>query len=318
MTYIRATECVAECVGNAQERHTQHQTGIRLTAMTTVSAAIPIVTSVAELGAPADAWICDIWGVLHNGVRAFESAVAACIEFRAGGGVILLLSNAPRPHGSVIAQMLEIGVPANAYDAVVTSGDLTRRLIADRRGVPLFHLGPARDRAIFDDLDVTFAAPGEASFVICSGYYNDDVESPADYADMLAEFKSNGALMVCANPDIMVERGDRLIYCAGALAQAYEAIGGHVIYAGKPHLPAYAMALETIARVKGRKVTEDHILAIGDGLHTDMLGAANAGLRSVFVSSTIHVKGELDHAALGELFPPGKPRPIAAMTVLAL
>jgi len=255
--------------------------------------------------------------VLHNGIEPFAPAAAACRQFRASGGIVLLLSNAPRPHGAVIDQMRDIGVPDDAWDVVVTSGDLTRRLIAERQGTPLFHLGPPRDQAIFDGLDVTFASPSEASFVICSGYYNDDVETPADYADMLAGFKANDALMVCANPDIVVERGDRLVYCAGALAEAYEKIGGRVIYAGKPHLPAYAMAMEAITRVKGRAVDRDRVLAIGDGLRTDMLGAANAGLRSVFVASAIHVKGALNQVILTELFPPTQQRPVSAMIGLA-
>lgn len=278
---------------------------------------IPIISSIAGLAGSTDAWICDIWGVLHNGERAFAPAADACRKFRSGGGVIVLLTNAPRPHGSVIEQMRGLGVPDDAYDAVVTSGDLTRRLITERAGVPLFHLGPPRDLTIFDGLDVTFAAAGEARFVVCSGFYNDDVESPADYVDMLAGFKANDALMVCANPDLVVERGERIVYCAGAMAQAYEKIGGRVIYAGKPHLPAYDLAFEHIKRLTGRDVPKARVLAIGDGVRTDMNGAANAALRSVFVASAIHVKGALDQQVLADLFPAGEPRPVAAMTGLA-
>ncbi len=285
--------------------------------MSSTQAPIPIIKSIADLAGSADAWICDIWGVLHNGADAFAPAAAACRKFRSGGGVVVLLTNAPRPHGSVIEQMRGLGVPDDAYDAVVTSGDLTRRLITKHAGVPLFHLGPSRDLSIFDGLGVTFAGAAEAPFVVCSGFYDDDVESPADYVEMLAGFKLNEALMVCANPDLVVERGDRIVYCAGAMAEAYEKIGGRVIYAGKPHLPAYDMAFDHIKRLTGRDVPTSRVLAIGDSLRTDMKGAANAGLRAVFVSSAIHVKGVLDQATLDKLFLADQPRPVAAMTGLA-
>ena len=281
--------------------------------MNTSRSPIPILTSVASLGPTADAWICDIWGVLHNGVTPFLPAAVAARRFRAQGGIVCLLSNAPRPHGSVIAQMTEIGVPTDAYDFVVTSGDLTRRLIAERSDKRLFHLGPPKDAPIFDGLDVEFIGPERAEFVICSGYYNDDVETPDDYKDMLAGLKANDALMVCANPDIFVERGDRLVYCAGALAEAYEKIGGRVIYAGKPHLPAYHMATEAIGRLKGGAIAKGRILAVGDGLRTDMAGAANFGIRSLFIASALHAKGPLDATVLAELFADAAARPVGAM-----
>ncbi len=281
--------------------------------MNTSHTPVPILSSVAILGPTADAWICDIWGVLHNGVAPFLPAAEAARTFRAQGGIVCLLSNAPRPHGSVIAQMTQIGVPTDAYDFVVTSGDLTRRLIAERSDKRMFHLGPPKDMAIFAGLDVEFIGPERAEFVICSGYYNDDVETPDDYKDMLANLKANDALMVCANPDIFVERGDRLVYCAGALAEAYERIGGRVIYAGKPHLPAYLMAMEAIERLKGYAVAKDRILAIGDGMRTDIAGAANFGVRSLFIASALHSKGPLNAAALAELFADNAVRPMGAM-----
>ncbi len=284
--------------------------------MNTSEPPIPILSSAAHLAGSADAWICDIWGVLHNGIAPFLPAADAARKFRAQGGIVCLLSNAPRPHGSVIAQMTQIGVPTDAYDAVVTSGDLTRRLIAERADKRLFHLGPPKDAPIFEGLEVEFIGPETAEFVICSGYYDDEVETPADYKDMLVGLKSNDALMVCANPDIFVERGDRLVYCAGALAEAYEMIGGRVIYAGKPHLPAYHMAVAAIERLKGRPVTKDRILAIGDGMRTDMAGAANFGVRSLFIASALHAKGPLEPSALVELFDASAGRPIGAMDAL--
>lgn len=277
------------------------------------AAGIPILTSVAELAATTEAWICDIWGVLHNGVEPFLPAAAAAQAFRRNGGAICLVTNAPRPHGPVLAQMRAIGVPDGTYDAIVTSGDLTRAIIAERADPRLFHLGPPKDLAIFEGLDVEFIGPEKADFVICSGYYNDDVETPDDYADMLATFRRNDALMVCANPDIVVERGHRLVYCAGALAEAYEKLGGKVIYAGKPHVPAYDMALAALQRVRGHDIAKSRILAIGDGLRTDMAGAVNFGVRSLFISSALHVEGKLDGAKLDALFRDRAVKPVAAM-----
>jgi HAD superfamily hydrolase (TIGR01459 family) len=278
---------------------------------------IPLLSSVAALAGTSDAWICDIWGVLHNGVDPFLKAAAACAAFRASGGVVCLLSNAPRPHGSVIEQMDAIGVPRDAYDAVVTSGDLTRGIITARPDKRLFHLGPPKDMPIFDGLDVAFVGPEKAAFVVCSGYFDDDVETPADYADMLATFKANGALMVCANPDLFVERGDRLVYCAGALAEAYEKIGGTAIYAGKPHLPAYEMAHATIESLRRRTTPKDRILGIGDAVRTDMAGAAAFGIRSLFIGSALHAKGPLDAASVAAIFKDQANRPVGAMDGLA-
>jgi HAD superfamily hydrolase (TIGR01459 family) len=275
--------------------------------------AIPLLSSAATLAATSDAWICDIWGVLHNGVSPFLPAAAAARAFRAKGGVVCLLTNAPRPRGSVIAQMDTIGVPRDAYDAVVTSGDLTRGIISSRADRRLFHLGPPKDLPIFEGLDVDFIAPEKAQFVVCSGFFDDEVETPDGYADMLAGFRRNDALMVCANPDIVVERGHKLVYCAGALAEAYEKVGGRVIWAGKPHQPAYDLAFEMIVRLKGRLVTKDRILAIGDALRTDMAGAANFGVRSLFIGSALHAKGPLDAAQLAALFQGLPARPVAAM-----
>ena len=285
--------------------------------MNNTLAPIPILKSAAMLGPTADAWICDIWGVLHNGIAPFQAAAEAAIAFRAQGGIVCLLSNAPRPHRSVIDQMTDIGVPTDAYDAVVTSGDLTRSLITARTDKRLFHLGPPKDAPIFEGLDVSFVAADKCDFVVCSGYYNDEIETPDDYKDMLATFQANKAVMVCANPDLFVERGDRLVYCAGALAEAYEKIGGTVVYAGKPHLPAYDMALATIERIKGRPVPKERILAIGDGLRTDMAGAVNFGVRSLFIASALHAKGPLDDASLAGMFKDSAVRPIAAMDGLA-
>lgn len=277
---------------------------------------IPILPSVSALAGSCDAWISDIWGVLHNGVAAFPAASAACQRFRRGGGVIVLLSNAPRPAPSVIAQLDGLGVPRAAYDGIVTSGDLTRRLIGAEKSPRVFHIGPDRDRAIFDGLGVALVEEAEARLVVCSGLWNDDTETPDDYRALLTRLAARKLPMICGNPDIVVERGPQLVYCAGALAEVYEAVGGKVVYAGKPYLPAYKMAFEAIATAAGRKVPRQRILAIGDGLKTDIKGAAAAGLRSLFIASALHVNGAFNAAVLAKLFKQHPAPPIAAQKAL--
>src|SRR5262245_7460983 len=202
-------------------------------------AAIPILSSIAELTASSDAWIVDIWGVMHNGARAYPTAARACARFRAAGGTVVLLSNAPRPFAEVVPHMASLGVPAAAYDAGVTSGDVTREMLGAWQGRRLLLIGPERDLGLLAGLDVRSATAAEADIVLCSGLYDDERETPADYAGLLATLAGRGVPMICANPDILVERGDKLIYCAGALAADYAARGGEVSYAGKPHLAVY-------------------------------------------------------------------------------
>lgn len=283
---------------------------------TTPAAAISIIDSIAALAPTSDAWICDIWGVLHNGAKAFEAAATACRRFRAGGGTVLLLSNAPRPANSVAVQIDGFGVPRDAYDSIVTSGDLVRRSLIQGPRTGIFHIGPERDKAVFDGLDVGLTKAETAERIICTGLWDDDVETPEDYRKLLSNLAERRLPMLCGNPDLVVERGHRLVYCAGALAELYEQLGGPVVHAGKPHLPAYEAAFAEIARLRGGPVDRARILAIGDGLRTDMAGAARAGLRSVFIASALHVKGPLDQATLAELFATSAMRPVAAATGL--
>jgi HAD superfamily hydrolase (TIGR01459 family) len=284
--------------------------------MTAASSAVPIIDSVQDIGKGYRAWFVDIWGVMHNGRTAFPKASAATRAFRHQGGVVVLLSNSPRPSPAVQEQLREFGVPDGAYDATVTSGDLTRHELGKHAGARGFHLGPERDRAIFDGLDITLTGPEKAELIVCSGPFNDDVETPDDYTGLLGALAARGLLMICANPDHMVERGHRLVYCAGALAAVYETLGGKVIYAGKPHVPVYELALETAGRLAGETLDRKRVLAIGDGLKTDIAGAGSFGIDSVFVASGLHAPGEggeaLDAAHLTELFGQEGRRPIAA------
>jgi len=280
--------------------------------------AIPILSSIASLAATADAWIVDIWGVMHNGARAHPAAVDACRKFRAAGGTIVLLSNAPRPFAAVVPHMTGLGVPPGAYDGGVTSGDAAREMLSPWRGRRLLHIGPERDRGLLEGFDVEPAPPDRAEIVLCSGLYDDTRETPADYAELFEGLLARGVPMICANPDIKVERGEELVYCAGALAADYAARGGHVTYAGKPHAPIYARTLAEIARCRsGRPVAKEQVLCIGDGIDTDLAGAHGAGLRSVLIASPIFVPDGLDAGVLEKLFR-GRPfAPVAALAALA-
>lgn len=280
---------------------------------------IPVIDAIAPLGKGYAAWLVDIWGVMHNGVRAFPPAVEATRRYREQGGIVILLSNSPRPSKPLQRQLTNLGASEESYDTTVSSGDLTRHELAKHAGARIFHLGPERDLPIFKDLDLTRVDAKDAELVVCTGLFNDDTETPEDYEVLLRELAGRKLTMLCANPDHLVERGHNLVYCAGALAQIYEEDGGKVIYAGKPYAPIYELAEETIAGIAGRKVPRSEILAIGDGIRTDMAGAAEFGLDAVFVASGLHVGpgGEgLDDLRLAELFE-GRKAPRAAMPALA-
>jgi HAD superfamily hydrolase (TIGR01459 family) len=278
---------------------------------------IPLIQSVAPLAEVTAAWLVDIWGVIHNGVKPFADACEACAHHRRNGGLVVLVSNSPRPHDSVAAQLDGIGVPRATWDTIVTSGDVARTLIARYAGRPIFHIGPERDLATFAGLDVKRVPAGDAEAIVCTGLFDDERETPDDYAATLKQCAARSLTMICANPDVMVERGGRMIYCAGAVARAYEALGGTVEYAGKPYAPIYALTFATLEKLKRGSSDTARLLAIGDGIGTDIAGAAEAGVRSVFVASGVHVQGDLDGKAIETLFPPGSPRPIAAMATLA-
>jgi len=279
----------------------------------------PVVSSIEPFAHGKDAWLVDIWGVMHNGVAPFASAVAACERFRELGGTVLLLSNAPRPAAGVAAQLERIGVARSAWDAILTSGDAARELVSAYAPGPVYHLGPDRDLGLYDGAGVSVGTPLAAGAVVCTGLFDDETETPDDYAELLAAFHARGLPMVCANPDLTVERGGKIIYCAGAIAAAYEALGAAVTYAGKPYTPVYDLAFKELARLRGQEVPRAAVLAIGDGLRTDIAGAANAGVTSIYIASGVHLGpgGRLDEAALARLFPEGSPRPAAAMTGLA-
>lgn len=278
---------------------------------------VPILSSIAELAPARDVWLTDIWGVMHNGVHAFAAACDACTQFRRAGGTVLLLSNAPRPSEQIVIQLDRLGVPRTAWDAVLTSGDAARALVGAYTGQRVFHLGPDRDLPLYEGLGVTLSEAADADAVSCTGLFNDEIETPDDYAAVLAALAERKVPMICANPDLTVERGSEIVYCAGALAAEFIALGGSVSYAGKPYLPVYDMAFSMIETLRGTPVPRERILCIGDGIRTDIKGAAAAGLDSVFIASGIHVTEPLTSEHLSELFSNIERLPLAAMPALA-
>lgn len=276
-----------------------------------------ILDHFAPLAARYDALLSDIWGVVHNGVRAHADAVDALARFRQErGGAVVLITNAPRPADKVRETLRHLGVPDEAYDRIITSGDLTRDLVRARLGQRMHHVGPGRDHPIFQGLGIEQAPVADADYVLCSGLDDDSAETPDDYRDRLRAMQARGLEMICANPDLMVERGDELIYCAGAVAAAYEAQGGRVIYAGKPHPPIYEAAFALFDEVAGARVDRGRILAIGDNVRTDLAGAAAAGLDMLFITAGVHA-GELDAPeGLEKLFETAPARPLAVQRKL--
>lgn len=237
-----------------------------------------------------DLVLCDVWGVLHNGVRAYEAASDALTRFRAKGGRVVLVSNAPRPGASVGTQLDGFGVPRTAYDAIVTSGDLTRLAIEERIDRIVYHIGPPRDMPIYHGLDVRFGSIDEADYVVCSGFDNDEEETVEDYRPQLEAMLRRDLLMVCANPDLIVERGHMILPCAGTIALAYEGMGGKVFYAGKPHGPVYDRALAVAAELSGRSIPKERVLAVGDAIRTDIAGAVGFGIDSLMIARGIHAE----------------------------
>ena len=252
--------------------------------------------------------LCDVWGVVHNGIAAFPDACEALARFRRMGGAAILVTNAPRPGASVVRILDRLGVPHEAYDAIVSSGDVTRRIVESRLTESVYHIGPERDLPIFTGLNVKFAPLETADYVVCTGLFDDTNETPDSYRDSLARMRERGLFMVCANPDVVVERGDTLVYCAGALADAYAAAGGGVLFCGKPHAPIYETALGTAASLRGGTPPPlPRLLAIGDSVRTDLAGAAAFGLDCVFVTSRLHAehygtREAPDVAALNAMF----------------
>ncbi len=265
------------------------------------------VERLSELVDGVDVVLSDIWGVVHNGLESFPEACEALHTYRARGGAVILITNAPRPADSVQRQLRKLGVADETYDAIVSSGDLTRLYLADHPGRKVFWLGPERDSSIYRGLDAVLAPLDEADYIVCTGLFDDETETPEDYRGMMLTARERKLTLVCANPDIVVERGDRLIYCAGAVAELYRELGGEVIFYGKPHRPIYERAMTLAAERLSRPVERSQVLAIGDSVRTDLAGAHGFGIDLLFVTRGIHSEefegvDQLDPASVKELF----------------
>lgn len=249
-----------------------------------------IVDSLSDLAADYDAVFCDLWGVLHDGVTVFPEAAAALRSFRRSGGRVILITNAPRPRGQVALQLDSLGASRDLWDDIVTSGDSAQAaLVGGVVGRRVHHIGPERDQAFFFELPpelptgtVELVPLAEAEGIACTGLFDDEVETPDDYRGQLLLAREKGLKLLCANPDIVVDRGGKRIYCAGAIAQAYAGIGGQSLYFGKPHPPIYDLARRRLALLD--RIPDERILAIGDGPSTDLAGAMGEDLDCLFVT----------------------------------
>ena len=253
-----------------------------------------MIAGLAEFAGRYDVVLCDVWGVVHNGAATFAPALDALARFRASGGAVVLITNSPAPSRLVGAQLDSFGAPRAAYDAIISSGDVTVSFLIERAGQTLFHIGAAEETGLFEEVAAILGHPPrqggieDADFVLCTGFIDFWRETPPDYDSRLKRIYERGLPFICANPDLVVEVGGVLSYCAGAIAERYQRLGGTVIQAGKPFSPIYDRALALAAAARGGPAERSRVLAIGDAMRTDIRGAAGQGFDSLLVTSGIH------------------------------
>ena len=268
-----------------------------------------------------DAILCDVWGVIHDGRRAFTEACEALTTFREGGGHVCLITNAPVPKAQVMRYFEPLGVPDTAFDDCVSSGDATRAELARHKDKPVWRLGAdegwEHDRHLYEGLNLTFVEPEDAGLLLCIGLRDMGNDHPEDYREELAASVARGVPMLCANPDKQVRVGGRLHWCAGALADVYEDLGGKVIYAGKPHAPIYGLALDRLEALRGgTPLHHDRVLCIGDSPATDVRGAGLQGFDSLYVGTGLKEHGEEFEEEVVELLAAYREQATWAMTGL--
>lgn len=249
---------------------------------------VPLIERFSSISARYDALICDVWGVLHNGVRVTRAANVALAAARARGLAVVMLTNAPRMPEDVAKFIHQLGGTSDAWDRIVSSGGVTRQLLTERGDRPFHHIGPARDLNIFAGLPARPVPLDQAEYVVCTGLVDDERETAMDYLPQIEAMLARKLPLICANPDIVVERGHKLIPCAGAIADLYEKRGGPVTWVGKPHALVYETAKREIEAILGRSVETSRILGIGDALRTDVTGAVRFGIDCLFVLDGIH------------------------------
>lgn len=250
---------------------------------------VTMIPGLSALAADYRGIICDVWGVLHNGVAAFPGSWEALARYRAETGrPVVLLTNAPRPSHAIETQLGRLGIGRDAYDVVVTSGDATRTVLKRMGHAAALHLGPARDLTLFEGLSLELVDEAAAEVVVCTGLFDDETETADDYRACLGRCIDRGLTLVCANPDIVVDRGGKLVYCAGAIAALYDELGGRTVIVGKPHRPVYDIAMDTLAEIAGEPLGHGQVLAIGDAIPTDVKGAWGQGIDVLMVTAGIH------------------------------
>ncbi len=283
---------------------------------------LPNIAGLSDLAGRYDAVLSDVWGVIHNGVAAFPEAVEALRNFRQAGGRVVLITNAPRPSAPIIAMLDRLGVPRDTYDAIVSSGDATRAMISKYRGKAIHHVGPpTEDDALYEGFDLRRTGPDEAEVVVVTDLDTDD-DTPEMYRERAKFWLQRKLPMICANPDRVVEHGDQLIYCGGALADLYAAMGGMVHMAGKPYQPIYEEALRLAEEAAGKSLDKSRVLAIGDSVRTDATGAAQFGVDLLFITGSIHAAeldafGKPDPQAIADLIAPSRARVAGALPRLS-
>jgi HAD superfamily hydrolase (TIGR01459 family) len=249
-----------------------------------------IITALSEISDAYDALFVDLWGCVHNGVAAMPEAVKALQDYRNTGGKVVLVTNSPRPRKGVEKQLKHFGVPQDAYDAIATSGDSARAaMYTGVVGTAVWHYGPVTDSRFFDPMDIlenpveiTRVPLEEATGIVCTGPF-DALAEPETWRPDLEKALARGLKLLCANPDLIVDRGDEREWCAGAVAKMYTEMGGESLYFGKPHAPIYDLARRRLHKL-GNDIMDKQILAIGDGVATDVKGAIDEGIDSLFIS----------------------------------
>lgn len=272
-----------------------------------------IIENLAEIADRYDALFCDLWGCVHNGLTPFPAAADALREYRAGGGKVILLTNAPRPRAGVRKHLDQMGLPEACYDDIATSGDSARAaMFTGAVGQKVYFIGEDRDQTFFkplnlidDPLEITQTPLAEAEGIVCCGPFDPHAD-PSVMRETFLYAKTKGMKLLCANPDLVVDRGESREYCAGSLAALYTEMGGTSLYFGKPHPPVYDLARRRLTAL-GNVVPEARILCVGDGIHTDISGAMGEGLDSLFISGGLAAAetktvAQPDPAALDQFF----------------
>lgn len=283
---------------------------------------VPILSQAGDLLARYDVLISDVWGVVHDGVLALGPACDALTAFRRRGGTVVLLSNAPGPSEQIAGVLDRKRVPREAWDRLVTSGDVTKALIAASPKRKIYHIGWHTDRAVFRGLDVELVGEDAAELVVATELNDYRRETPEDYRPLLTQLAARKLPFICGNPDLVVHVGEDLLPCAGALALIYEELGGSVAWAGKPHRPAYDLALAAAHGARGRAIEAEKVLVIGDAVRTDLAGARMMGFDSLFVAGGIHrdetmLEGKVDPSGVARVLAGQPAIPVAAMAALA-